>query len=233
MLQHARARAPFAHVEQTAADHAVAGSACTGYGPLLLCCASHRTHCCAGAILQLACDGQLSSAGLCELHTNSLKLLQRPSTSSCRLGINTLLSLGVIADSSIVGQPQWSLCVTIEHFLKTKQGRRLLRACLLQPLTSVPTITERHNAIAELVEDVTMQETVQTFLTHAPRDVNKCLPALPRAAKGPSTATTTVTSAFIQAVLRLRSLLHAAKVRSTSPHDPGDQQVPGAEGHKL
>jgi DNA mismatch repair ATPase MutS len=164
--------------------------------------------------LQLAEAGQLSNEGLAQLQPQSLTLTQQGNISSCHLSVNTLLSLGVIADSSVVGQPQWSLYSSIEPFLKTKQGRRLLRASLLQPLTSVPTIEERYNAIAELVDNAGLQSDIQEFLASTPKDARTCLPALPKVSAtdtaGKQSAATS--TAFIQAVLRLRSLMQATQV---------------------
>ena len=163
----------------------------------------------------MACDGSLAGEGLCTVEPKSLKLAQRSSELYCHLSINTILSLGIVTDKTIAQRTQWSLFGSMEQFIKTKQGRRLLRASLLQPLTSVPTITERYNAIAELLSSDITQSTVQHFLAAVPRDVHNCLPAPPRSApRGASEkASLSAASAFIQAVLRLRSLLVDVMVR--------------------
>lgn len=166
-------------------------------------------------------EGALSRHGLCELAPHSLTLAQRASASCCQLSINTILSLGILADKRAVeaSSPPWSLYSTMEPFVCTKQGRRLLRASLLQPLTSVPTIEERYNAVGELYGHEDMQAAVQSFLTSAPKDVHRCLPApptSPASSSGSSSSSTklsmSASAGFIQAVLRLRNLLVAVQV---------------------
>lgn len=178
----------------------------------------NRRHQNAGAILHLVMAGDLAKAGVCPIEHHSLNLIKRSSESSCQLGINTILSLGIIPDNRWSKRSQWSLYGAIEPSLKTKQGRRLLRASLLQPLISVSTILERQNAIAELAGARVVQDAVQEFLATAPRDVHKCIPASPLAVQGDTLAKASLTtsSAFIQSVLRLRTLLSAIEVRHVS-----------------
>jgi hypothetical protein len=179
---------------------------------------SNRCYQNAGAILKLVMAGDLAKIGVCPIEHHTLNLIKRSSESSCQLGINTILSLGIIPDNRWSKHHQWSLYGAIEPSLKTRQGRRLLRASLLQPLISVSTILERQNAIAELAGAHMVQVTVQEFLATAPRDVHKCIPALPLAAQGDTLAKANLTtsSMFIQSVLRLRTLLSAVEVHHAS-----------------
>ena len=178
--------------------------------------ARQHNACGAGAILRMAVEGALSDQGLCQLLPRSLTLTQRTSVSYCQLSINTILSLGVLADkrNAEATSPPWSLYTTMEPFLRTKQGRRLLRASLLQPLTNVPTIEERYNAIGELQGSAEVQDAVQNFLAHAPQDVHRCLPAPANgsAKSGSDRLSMSASTAFIQAVLRLRNMLGAVQV---------------------
>lgn len=170
---------------------------------------------CAGAILQLVTNGQLAAEGALQVEPRSLRLTMRPSSAYCQMGLNTILSLGVIADNRVAA-PQWSLYGSIAPCIKTKAGARLLRASLLQPLVDVPTITERQNAIAELHASRGAQQAVQEFLAEVPADVGRCLAAVARPFGGGANdrAALAASSAFIQSVLRLRNLLLGVHVRA-------------------
>jgi DNA mismatch repair ATPase MutS len=169
---------------------------------------------CAGAILGTIISGSLASEGIGDIEPQSLLLKKRTGKAYCQLGLNTILSLQLITDNRLPKAGQWSLVDSIAVHMKTKAGARMLRASLLQPLISVPTITERQNAIGELTEKGTVQAALQSFLASMPNDVYKCITNMSRtldeSTSGKATSSTSTT--FIQSVLRLRSLLMGVKV---------------------
>jgi MutS domain III len=132
----------------------------------------------------------------------------------CQLDASTALALRVISDRGDGGKI-WSLYSTIEPHLKLKAGRRLLRASLLQPLISQPTILERQNTIAELISMPDVQAGLQEFLQSIPPGVHQCLPALsqvvPDTNKNPMGGNPNgrlkAPTRLIQAVLKIKTIL--------------------------
>jgi len=56
----------------------------------------------------------------------------------------------------------------LSRFSKTKGGKRLLRMNLLQPLTDIPTINARYDAVEELNEDTSLLSTIDDALAKVP-----------------------------------------------------------------
>jgi DNA mismatch repair protein MSH4 len=168
---------------------------------------------CAGAILGTIISGTLASEGIGDIEPQSLLLKKRTGKAYCQLGLSTILSLQLITDNRLPKAGQWSLVDSIAVHM-TKAGARMLRASLLQPLISVPTITERQNAIGELMERADVQSALQSFLSSMPNDAYKCITNMSRIpdedTSGKAASSTSTT--FIQSVLRLRSLLMGVKV---------------------
>jgi DNA mismatch repair ATPase MutS len=169
---------------------------------------------CAGAILGTILSGNLASAGVGNVEPQSLLLTKSTGKAYCQLGVNTILSLQVITDNRLPKVGQWSLVDSIAVHMKTKAGSRMLRASLLQPLVSVPTINERQNAIEELMERAHVQAALQSFLAWMPNDVYKCITAMSRTLEADTSIKTTMSAsaAFIQSILRMRCLLMGIKV---------------------
>jgi hypothetical protein len=141
----------------------------------------------------------------------------------CQLDASTALALRVISDRGD-GVKKWSLYSTIEPHLKLKAGRRLLRASLLQPLISQPTILERQNAIADLISMPDVQAGLQNFLQSIPPGVHQCLPVLSHVVPVPTTTHSLggnpndrlkAPTRLIQAVLKLKALLVEMQVSAS------------------
>lgn len=128
----------------------------------------------------------------------------------CQLDASTALALRVISDRGD-GVKKWSLYSAIELHLKLKAGRRLLRASLLQPLVSAPTILERQNALAELITLPAAQTALQDLLRSIPSGVHQCLPALSQTAPVTNTGNANgrlkAPTRLIQAVLKVKAML--------------------------
>ena len=65
------------------------------------------------------------------------------------------------------------LCRFLNH-TKTRGGARLLRANLLQPLTSLDTVRMRQDAIQELVGNDDLAFTLGQGLAQMPKDLDRC-----------------------------------------------------------
>lgn len=166
----------------------------------------------AGAILKTLRDEQgLAAKSLLVSYENPDVL--------CQLDATTALALRVVSDRGD-GVKKWSLYSTMEPHLKLKAGRRLLRASLLQPLVSEPTIVERQNAIAELISLPDVQVALQDFLRSIPAGVHQCLPALLQAAPVTDTGNPhgrlKAPTGLIHAALKLKTML--AGIQVPFPH---------------
>jgi hypothetical protein len=97
--------------------------------------------------------------------------------------------------------------------MATVQGKRLLRASLLQPLSSVPTITARHDAIEELQNAPSMQADLQTFLQGLPKNLDAMLLNLAARLEDEKTRTAHARAGvFIKAAMHLRVVLQLLPV---------------------
>lgn len=82
--------------------------------------------------------------------------------SQCRkLGISVLIGLRLLL-----------MCRFLNH-TKTRGGARLLRANLLQPLTSLDTVRMRQDAIQELVSNDDLAFTLGQGLSQMPKDLDR------------------------------------------------------------
>jgi hypothetical protein len=139
----------------------------------------------------------------------------------CQLDAVTALALRVVCDRGDAGQG-WSLYGAVEPHLKLKAGRRLLRASLLQPLVSEPTILERQNTIAELVSLPDVQAALQDLLQSIPPGVHQSIPVLSQVATvahtGNPNGRLKAPSRFIQAVLKVKSMLVEIQVSMSHIH---------------
>jgi DNA mismatch repair ATPase MutS len=126
----------------------------------------------AGAILRMLRDERGMSG-------KTLHVCHETPDTLCQLDPSTVLALSLIRDWDNEA-PTWSLFSVIQEHLKLKSGKRLLRASLLQPLVSEPTITERQNAIAELLSLPETQSSIRDFLGEIPQNAHQCLPSLSR-----------------------------------------------------
>lgn len=64
-------------------------------------------------------------------------------------------------------------CRFLNHS-KTLGGARLLRANLLQPLTSLETVRMRQDAVQELISDNDLAFTLGQGLSQMPKDLDRC-----------------------------------------------------------
>ena len=97
--------------------------------------------------------------------------------SQCRMHMDmaTIDSLEVVQASGSMFQSQKNSTIRnacllglLSRFAKTKGGKRLLRMNLLQPLTDIPTIYARYDAVEELIGDATLASTVDDALAMVP-----------------------------------------------------------------
>ncbi len=66
-------------------------------------------------------------------------------------------------------------CRFLNH-TKSLGGARLLRANLLQPLTSLDTLRMRQDAVQELVGNDDLAFTLGQGLNQMPKDLDRCIP---------------------------------------------------------
>ena len=69
--------------------------------------------------------------------------------------------------------PPW-FCYRFLNYTKTVGGARLLRANLLQPLTSLDTLRMRQDAVQELVSSDDLAFTIGQGLMQMPKDLDRC-----------------------------------------------------------
>ncbi len=69
--------------------------------------------------------------------------------------------------------PPW-YCYRFLNYTKTVGGARLLRANLLQPLTSLDSLRMRQDAVQELVSSDDLAFLIEQGLMQMPKDLDRC-----------------------------------------------------------
>lgn len=167
----------------------------------------------AGAILRWLQDS--GSEAFLKLAPRSLSVNFESPAAFCQLDANTALALAVVGDRR-ESHASWNLHQSISGFMKTRSGRRLLRASLLQCLVDTPTILERQAAIGELVAMPAVQAELQAFLANIPTGIHECLPLLAQLPSSNTPGRATSPTKIVQAVLNVRQTLIAVQACTDS-----------------
>lgn len=169
-----------------------------------------RAAVCAGAVLRYCQTGELGNLPILPV---SLQVYWLPSASACQLTLDTIRCLDIVSEGRHACASKWNLNAHIQPYVATSLGKRLLRASLLQPLTSVPTITNRQDAIQELHDQHATQADVQTFLKEFPKDLDGLLLNLATVLTETARNNSTRQTSFIKAMMQLRNMLRQLLVR--------------------